>query len=32
MEQYLNGELSESSKIKADAMQQRTIHYGKQER
>ncbi len=32
MEQYLNGELSESSKAKADAMQKRTIHYGKQER
>ena len=32
MEQYLNGELSETSKLKADAMQQRTINYGKQER
>jgi penicillin-binding protein 2 len=32
MEQYLNGELSETSKLKADAMQQHTINYGKQER
>jgi penicillin-binding protein 2 len=32
MEQYLNGELSETSKLKAEAMQQRIINYGKQER
>ena len=32
MEQYINGELSASSKAKADAMQKRTIHYGKHER
>ena len=32
MEQYLNGELSESSKIKAEEFSNRTIMYGNQER
>ena len=32
MEQYLKGELSESSKIKADEMQKRIIYYGETER
>ncbi len=32
MEQYLKGELSESSKIKADEMQNRIIYYGEGER
>ena len=32
MEQYLNGELSDNSKIKADEMQNRVIYYGEGER
>ena len=32
MEQYLNGELSETSKIKANEMQNRIIYYGETER
>lgn len=32
IEQYLKGELSEESKIKADEMQNRIIHYGEAER
>ena len=32
MEQYLNGELSETSKLQAEAFEQRSINYGKTER
>ena len=32
MEQYLNGELSDNSKVKADEMQNRVIYYGEGER
>ena len=32
MEQYLNGELSENSKVKANEMQNRVIYYGEGER